>query len=581
MKKTPLLLFVLILIPVLLLTWYSFRLEKQQQLLLGHQLNGLIETQLLEIDQQLQGHFQRMEEGLDAEAKELYKQKDGSYSHRSLRTLVAGSPYIDQVFVLNKQRELVYPSLNDSSMQDKAFLNQYQPLLKRSDLFSSKAESESDKPQRLTPDDSAAVSAQLQTSPLVPKLEIASRKALSAPSYSEGLPESASADRINEPLAVKKISGWIAWHQGAQLQHIYWLEDKAGEVMGFKLNSSRLFSDLLNLLPDQSESSDNPALTNSAIRLVNNVGEVVFEWGDLEEIAEQLSPLDSLSLSHPMGSWHLEFYSPSLQAPSNNWAEKIVIVLALVVFLGVTAWLVYREQTRAARLAEQRVNFVNQVSHELKTPLTNVRMYTEMLEHRLDEQDQLQRRYLGVINSESLRLTRLIDNVLSFSKIGRGVDVIAPEAGMLCHPIQRVIESFQPAFEQRHLKVELEDRCHSEAFFDQHAVEQILNNLLSNCEKYASDSGNVLITCSEDVSLGYSYITVQDFGPGIPSSDCKNIFAPFYRVSNQLTDGVSGTGIGLSIARSLARAHGGDLSLESTDLGACFKLSLPIRRNAG
>lgn len=601
LKKTPLLLMILILLPVLLLSWYSVKLEKQQQLLLGHQLTGLIETQLLDVDQQLQGHFFRMEKALRNAFDEQFSLKDSEYTHDRLRELEKNSPYVDQIFILNRNRKTIYPALTDSSIQERKFLEQYRPLLSQGHLFSIKTET------AVRPEDSAAaiegelielgrsaetvgiVSAQLKSAPAVPKLEISSRRTAEPEPESEtglGLGYDAMSDaetKSNLPgakaeaeLLQSEASGWIAWHQGADLQHIYWIEDQDGQVFGFKLNGQRLLSDLLNMLPDQSSTQIHNSLTNSAIRLVNSQGLTTYEWGALTEIDKQLKPLEMLPLSHPLGSWHLEFYSPSLQAPASNWLEKLMVLAVVLASLLVIGWIVYREQTRATRLAEQRVNFVNQVSHELKTPLTNVRMYAEMLEHRLNETDTQEKRYLGVINSESLRLSRLIENVLSFSRLGRSAYSINPESGNIGDVIAKVQESFTPSFNQKNIELQFDNQCDRKAFFDHFAVEQILNNLLSNCEKYAADRGVVQLQCWCDLQSGFAFVSVQDNGPGIPQSESERIFKPFYRVSNKLTDGVSGTGIGLSIARELARSHGGDLVLKNSQSGACFLLKLPL-----
>ena len=120
--------------------------------------------------------------------------------------------------------------------------------------------------------------------------------------------------------------------------------------------------------------------------------------------------------------------------------------------LSALGWLVYREQTRESRLALQRVNFVNQVSHELKTPLTNVRMYTEMLENQLDDEQVKQKRYLNIINNESKRLTRLIDNVLSFSKLERDSLDLNLQMGTVQECINNTLEAFAPAFAQRGIR---------------------------------------------------------------------------------------------------------------------------------
>jgi signal transduction histidine kinase len=107
---------------------------------------------------------------------------------------------------------------------------------------------------------------------------------------------------------------------------------------------------------------------------------------------------------------------------------------------------------------------------------------------------------------------------------------------------------------------------------DPEALEQMLNNLVSNVEKYAGAGGAIHISSRQDRDV--STVEVRDFGPGIAPQDRSRIFEPFYRVSSRLTDGVSGTGIGLGIARELARLHGGDLVAQEVAKGACFQITL-------
>jgi len=577
LNKTPLLLITLILVPALILSWYSIRLEKQQQLLFGHQLTSLIETQLEDIRAQLQGHFLRMEDALKETANEQYRFKTQLYSTQKLRALVQSSPYIDQVFVINPQGKTVYPVFENSSVQENLFLETFKPLLDRHDLFQVRKELPDKQPSPSASPSAPlneVVSAQLKSAPAVPKLEISARTAPRKSSSYESL-SSAASDSVTASQPDTQ-SGWIAWYLGAELQHIFWMEDTDQDIFGFKLNGSRLLSDLLNQLPDQSSAQMHNALSHSAIRLVNSLGNIFYEWGELTQIDEQTQPLKVVPLYHPLGSWQLEFYSPSLLAPKNNWFEKAAILVLVILGLATVAWLLYREQTRAARLAEQRVNFVNQVSHELKTPLTNVRMYAEMLEHRVDESDSAQIRYIGVINNESQRLSRLIDNVLSFSKLSRNTDTITPELGYISETVETVIENFTPAFNQKGLSITFTNQAKTQVYFDRAAIEQILNNLMGNCEKYATQSGTVTISCWENSESKQVCIRVKDSGPGIPETAREAIFQPFYRVSNKLTDGVTGTGIGLSIARELARAHGGELVLEGSSVGASFLLTLPL-----
>jgi signal transduction histidine kinase len=230
------------------------------------------------------------------------------------------------------------------------------------------------------------------------------------------------------------------------------------------------------------------------------------------------------------------------------------------------------------------VNFVNQVSHELKTPLTNIRLYAELLETEVDavfddEQQDGQaegnkaRKYLGIITAESQRLSRLIANVLRFGQFQQSQLQLRLQQAVVDEVIQRCIAAFAAALQAKGITVRLDLHASAAVLLDAEALEQILNNLISNAEKYAASGASLQISSTQDADV--SSIAVRDFGPGIAARERARIFQPFYRISSKLSDGVTGTGIGLDIARQLARLHGGDLVLQEVDVGACFTVTLP------
>jgi signal transduction histidine kinase len=249
-------------------------------------------------------------------------------------------------------------------------------------------------------------------------------------------------------------------------------------------------------------------------------------------------------------------------------AGMTALVLALV---GLASYF-YRESTREMRDAAQRVSFVNQVSHELKTPLTNIRMYAELLEQRLPEGDGVATQHLNVIVSESQRLSRLIGNVLTFARKQNDKLTLHPSVGNVDTCIQFVLDHFRAVLESKGVSIVFNGGANALVEFDRDALEQILGNLFSNVEKYAASGGLMEVTSRQNGPS--TWITVKDSGPGIPKGQEERIFDPFHRLSNKLSDGVTGTGIGLSIARDLARKHGGDLKALASTAGAQFELRL-------
>lgn len=593
------------------------QLEKNQQQLVKHQFQSLVQLQLEAVDDLFQSHFQRLETALQGETRILLSSKDNQYSTETLRGIVKSSPYIEQVFILDQQRDTLFPLAEHATQQELRFLQQANTLLTTQNLFSRKSETPSNialvttpylsqneqqapSPKRSTP---APYNAQLKQKVSKAPLPLSSehRQKYSSESAQANTPstnpvntntptlamldqERAPADDISPQdtftAAIEDQTrkyeptdtGWIAWYNNTQLQHIYWQTTPDNEVIGFAINSARLLSDLINLLPDQNQVNLSEQLKNASIYLKNSRGDISYEWGNIEILPNSLKPIKAINLSHPLGSWRLEYISPTLTPTKENWLEKLLIIALTLTTLSLLGWLIYREQTRESRLALQRVNFVNQVSHELKTPLTNVRMYAEMLETHLDDDQKKPKRYLDVINTESQRLSRLIDNVLSFSRLERDNVELCLQQGSVDTCIRNTLQAFAPALAQKGLDPLFTSHCPSKVLIDPHCTEQILNNLLSNIEKYAANSGSINIECWHENEI--SFIRVHDNGPGIDLTSSSQIFNQFYRASNKLTDGVTGTGIGLSIARELARKHGGDLLLEPSEQGACFLLSL-------
>jgi signal transduction histidine kinase len=245
---------------------------------------------------------------------------------------------------------------------------------------------------------------------------------------------------------------------------------------------------------------------------------------------------------------------------------------ALFIAILIATGYYLRESGREIRLAGQRVTFVNQVSHELKTPLTNLRLYAELLEMEIDEADDKSRAHLDVIVQESRRLTRLIANVLTFGRGMRQQLELHEAPARVDDIVKKTVQQFEPSFSQKEIDIELDLDASDIVRVDADALEQILGNLLSNVEKYAVKGKYVKITSrrEDDQTL----LIVEDRGEGILRAVEKRIFDPFFRVSGAVTEGVSGAGIGLAIARDLARLHGGDLVQQPGDTGARFKVVL-------
>ena len=234
-----------------------------------------------------------------------------------------------------------------------------------------------------------------------------------------------------------------------------------------------------------------------------------------------------------------------------------VTVHALSVFalgailLGLAA--LYRMTSVVLRYAEQRSNFVAAVTHELKTPLTAIRMYGEMLRDGIVPSEAKRAEYYRHITAESERLTRLVNNVLEFSRLEKGSRNVSLEAGDLGATVREVATLVRPHVEGAGFALDVHVEPALPAVrFERDALMQILFNLVDNAVKYADGAApkSVELRCTRDG--GTVRLTVRDHGPGVPASHLARIFEPFVRADNELTRRTTGTGLGLALVRGLA-----------------------------
>lgn len=375
--------------------------------------------------------------------------------------------------------------------------------------------------------------------------------------------------RDPRPTAVEPggaSAGWHPWHLEDGLHLLTWERQSDGSLLGAELDRVRLLADLVTALPDAAQLVGG----NGRVRLLDAEGRVLHQWGRFDPAGRPA--VARVSLAPPLAAWSLEYFDPGVAAPGAAvWVSGAVPWIgAIALLVAALAVHVYRASRRELLDAASRVTFVNQVSHELKTPLTNVRMYAELLAAEVAD-DPTATRYATVVTSESERLSRLIGNVLTFARSERRELSLHPRPGVPDEVVSHVLATFGPALAGRGVTVTTALAAARPVRCDADALEQILANLLSNVEKYASTGGSVHVetallqgsspATAPTTSPNQLVLRVTDRGPGIAAAQRERIFAPFARISNALTDGVSGTGLGLTIARELARAHGGDLSL--------------------
>jgi signal transduction histidine kinase len=239
-------------------------------------------------------------------------------------------------------------------------------------------------------------------------------------------------------------------------------------------------------------------------------------------------------------------------------------------------WLTYRNVTREMRLARLKSDFVANVSHELRTPLALIRLYAETLElGRLSAKEKYQE-YYRIIREESERLTALINNILDFSRIEAGRKEYEFKETNLCELVHSTLDSYRFQIEQNGFA--FEEKISPDVppvNVDREAIARSLLNLVNNALKYSKDRKFIGVSLYR--ANGSVKLEVSDHGIGIPQPEQEKIFEKFYRCGDPLVHNIKGSGLGLSLVRHIARAHGGDVKVESApEKGSKFTIELPV-----
>ena len=240
------------------------------------------------------------------------------------------------------------------------------------------------------------------------------------------------------------------------------------------------------------------------------------------------------------------------------------------------AVLVLHDTTELRRLERIRQEFVANVSHELKTPLTGIKLCTETLLAGAVEDPQHRMRFLEQIANQSERLHMLILDLLSLARIESGEELFEFEAVPVQSIVSACLDRHRPKAEARRQTLELTPEAPPLAvvWADEEAVEQILDNLLDNALKYTPEGGHVRVGWGEE--NGQVWLQVADDGIGIPESDLPRIFERFYRVDKARSREMGGTGLGLAIVKHLTQAMKGNVQAASRPgQGATFTVRLP------
>jgi signal transduction histidine kinase len=252
----------------------------------------------------------------------------------------------------------------------------------------------------------------------------------------------------------------------------------------------------------------------------------------------------------------------------------MMVVLGAIILLGLFA--IYQSAQAIVALSERRSSFVSSVTHEVKTPLTNIRMYIEMLEQGIARDQEREQEYFRILGSESSRLSRLINNVLEFSKLEKKQRHLDLQEGIFEEVIQEVKDVMREKLRQEDFTLTVEINDVPPFKYDREAMVQVLINLMENSMKFGKGSPVRKITLRIWPEGDRMKISASDTGPGIPRHALKKVFDDFYRVDSSLTRTTRGTGIGLALVKKFVLAMNGSITATNNDGPGCtITISLP------
>ena len=262
-------------------------------------------------------------------------------------------------------------------------------------------------------------------------------------------------------------------------------------------------------------------------------------------------------------------------SPGRRTITFMVLALAAVMLTGFLA--IYHSARLVVDLSQRRAGFVSSVTHELKTPLTNIRMYIEMLEEGIAGDPEREQEYYRILNAETGRLSRLINNVLEFSKLEKKQRSFDPIKGDLSEVLAEILALMGEKVRQEGFVLKVENLGAREFLYDREVMIQVLMNLIDNSLKFGRAAQNKEITVKVETSGNRARVSVSDAGPGLAPGSLKKVFDDFYREDNSLTRSAKGTGIGLALVRKFAQALGGRVfAANNRGPGCTITIELPL-----
>lgn len=575
-RRTVILYWLLLLVPTLAVGAVLFQLLLHEQDRIDQQARSSAHDRAQTIAEALQITVEEVEDQLTQALRTI----PGVGVLQTLQTWEESNPLVRNIFIWRPRSGLHYPASDATgTTEERRFIARYGELFAPRGVWRhADAEGQGHVLASRRDAGQAAVSRQAQegqqTRNLVQAVQQLRVTRRQLKQMAKGASKGNAADRGQPAETSGQGSGWIPWFAENRLYILGWIAgDQGDQIYGIELELMTLLARLVADFPSAAPEGTVYALVDGGGRILHQAGDFPLDAGRKPKVTVSLAP----RLPH----WEVAVYFVGNGATKN--AERTFIILSgllLAIFVATIVlggslllWQAHRNMVDAV----QKTNFVSNVSHELKTPLTSIRMYAELLgEERVTDPGK-RKRYLEVIIAESQRLTRLVNNVLDFSRLEQGRKKYHLADLELAAFVRQTIEAHRLRIQQAGLEL-IDDIAEEEAytFTDRDAIEQAMLNVIDNAVKYAADGRDLVVTASR--RNDWYEIRFKDRGPGVPRVQQEKIFETFHRVDDSLTAKQPGTGLGLSIARRILRDLGGDLLYEPREGGgSCFLIRIPIQ----
>ncbi len=547
----------LILVPTLIMSGVAYRLLSHEQDRISRSAQEALTERAAAISETIQGTIETVKDNLVLSLMEI----DPGLLKQTLLDWEKTNPLIRNVFVFEEPgKKLIYPVRGMASTpEQRQFIARFEALFSGRMDFDQPGGNADPEYSRVN-EAGRAVSAARQGD---------ARKQLFALSRADRKPPARVAAEAQketaENPAVGVTSGWLPWFSENRLHVLVWVKSSSPpQVYGLELELMTLLSRLVVDFPAMEDAA-------SAIVLTDDSGHVIHQSGQLKVSAER-RPLSQQAITGLLPHWNMEMYMEESRPGAAKGFFYLSMILVGIFIAAILSGgiLLTRMTLKNMKDARQKTSFVSSVSHELKTPLTSIRMSAELLLSGRVSDVKKKDNYLSVIVSESERLTRLINNVLDFGKLEQGKKNYRLTYVEVDRFLAQLIEAHRVRIAAQGLKILT--RIEPGDFrirTDRDALEQVVLNLMDNVLKYAGTGEYIQFVLARDPHA--VLLTLCDDGPGIPGDRKEMIFEKFFRVDSSLTATQPGSGLGLSISRRILRDLGGDLYLEpGKETGCCF-----------